>query len=228
MLRSEITLVHCTKLSSMIFLKYNEIHAKIKQDLKESRQISIALNAWSSSQKVAYLRVLIYWMNATFQYHEHLIEFTSLQVEHTDRHLMQELFKILNTYDIKNKLFDVVIDNASNNDTLKKKLERVLSQRDISWNRAQNSISCMTHIINLMTQKFIKTIESKTLNDNFAVSLDDDQVENVITSNDFCTVVKKIFIRLIMQKDNAFTNQWNRFALLLLSSTVLLNESFAF
>jgi len=58
-----------------------------------------------------------------------------------------------------------------------------------------------------MTQEFIKAIESKTLNDNFAVSLDDDQVENVITSNDLCTVVKKIFIRLIMQKDNAFTNQ---------------------
>ncbi len=71
-------------------------------------------------------------MNVTFQYREHLIEFTSLQVEHTDHHLMQELFKILNTYDIKNKLFDVVINNASNNDTLKKKLERVLNRRDIS------------------------------------------------------------------------------------------------
>ncbi len=65
----------------------------------------------------------------------------------------------------------------------------------------------MTHIINLMTQEFIRAIESKTLNDNLAVSLDDDQVENVITSNDLCTVVKKIFIKLIMQKDNAFTNQ---------------------
>jgi len=71
-------------------------------------------------------------MNATFQYHEHLIEFISLQVKHIDHHLMQKLFKILNTYNIKNKLFDVIIDNASNNDTLKKKFERVLSQRDIS------------------------------------------------------------------------------------------------
>ncbi len=71
-------------------------------------------------------------MNATFQYHEHFIEFTSLPVEHTDHHLMQELFKILNTYNIKNKLFNVVINNASNNDILKKKLERMLSQRDIS------------------------------------------------------------------------------------------------
>jgi len=58
-----------------------------------------------------------------------------------------------------------------------------------------------------MTQEFIRVIESKTLNENFAVLLNDDQVENVITSNDLCTVVKKIFIKLIMQKDNAFTNQ---------------------
>ena len=65
----------------------------------------------------------------------------------------------MNTYDIKNKLFDVVINNASNNDTLKKKLERALSRRDISWDKAQNSISYMTHIINLMTQEFIKAIE---------------------------------------------------------------------
>ncbi len=71
-------------------------------------------------------------MNAAFQYREHLIKFTSLEVKHIDHHLMQKLFKILNTYNIKNKLFDVVTDNASNNDTLKKKLERALNRRDIS------------------------------------------------------------------------------------------------
>jgi hypothetical protein len=58
-----------------------------------------------------------------------------------------------------------------------------------------------------VTQEFIRAIESETLNDNSAVSLKDDQVENVITSHDLCIVVKKIFIKLIMQKDNAFTNQ---------------------
>jgi len=65
----------------------------------------------------------------------------------------------------------------------------------------------MTHIINLMTQEFIRIIESKTLNDNSAVLLKDDQVENVIINNDLCIIVKKIFIKLIMQKNNAFTNQ---------------------
>jgi len=58
-----------------------------------------------------------------------------------------------------------------------------------------------------MIQEFIRVIELKTLNDNSAVSLKDDQIENVITSNDLCIIVKKLFIKLIIQKDNAFTNQ---------------------
>ncbi len=65
----------------------------------------------------------------------------------------------------------------------------------------------MTHIINLVTQEFIRAIESKTLNNNLVVSLNDDQVKNIITSNNLCIVVKKIFIKIIMQKNNAFTNQ---------------------
>jgi hypothetical protein len=36
--------MHCIKLSNMIFLNYDEIHAKIKQDLKKSQRVFIALN----------------------------------------------------------------------------------------------------------------------------------------------------------------------------------------
>ncbi len=45
MLRSEIILVHRIKLLSMIFLNYNEIRKKIKQDLKDLRRVFITLNA---------------------------------------------------------------------------------------------------------------------------------------------------------------------------------------
>jgi len=40
---------------------------------------------------------------------------------------MQELLKILNIYNIKNKLFDIVTTNISNNNTLKEKLKKVLN-----------------------------------------------------------------------------------------------------
>ncbi len=45
MLRLKIILVHRIKLLNMIFSNYNEIREKIKQDLKKSRRVSIALNA---------------------------------------------------------------------------------------------------------------------------------------------------------------------------------------
>ncbi len=45
MLRLKITFVHRIKLLSMIFSNYDEIRKKIKQDLKKSRRVSIALNA---------------------------------------------------------------------------------------------------------------------------------------------------------------------------------------
>ncbi len=58
----------------MILLHYKKICDKIRLNLIESWCVFIALNAWFSSQRVAYLKVLIYWVNVKFQFHEHLIE----------------------------------------------------------------------------------------------------------------------------------------------------------
>ncbi len=45
MFRLKITFVHRIKLLSIIFLNYDKIYKKIKQDLKELRRVFIALNA---------------------------------------------------------------------------------------------------------------------------------------------------------------------------------------
>ena len=42
---------------------------------------------------------------------------------------MLKLIKILKFFKIKKKLFEIVINNASNNDTLKNKLNKVLNRR---------------------------------------------------------------------------------------------------
>ncbi len=151
MLRSDLQIAHCTKMIIMILSHYKKICDKIRSNLTESRRVSIALNAWSSSQRVAYLKVLIYWVDIKFQFREHLIEFTSLDIEHIDCQLMMKLMKILKNYAIKNKLFEIVIDNASNNSILKEKLEKIMSHREFRWDRTQNFINCLTHIINLVT-----------------------------------------------------------------------------
>ncbi len=112
---------------------------------------------------------------------------------------MQELFKILNIYNIKN--------NASNNSILKKKLKKTLNRRDILWDKAQNSIFYITYIINLVAQEFIKAIDLKISNNNTITLLENDQVKNIIASIKLCIIVKKIFLKIVMQTNNASTNK---------------------
>ncbi len=213
MLRSYLQIAHCTKMTIMILSYYKKICDKIRLNLTESRRVSIALNAWSSSQRVAYLRVLIYWVDVKFQFHEHFIEFTSLDIEYTERQLMMKLMKILKNYAIKNKLFKIVINNASNNSILKEKLEKIMSRREFRWNRTQNFINYLTHIINLVTQDFIQALDLKIITDNVIAQLENEQVQDIETSRELSVVIKKILLRMIMQKSNAFINHEIRFVL---------------
>ena len=123
--------------------------------------MSVALNEWTNSQKITFLKVLMYWINNKFQYQEKLIGFQSLNIDHDDWAYNQHFLQLCEYYDIKKKLLKVVIDNASNNDIMKKKFEKALNNR--TWNRNQNEISCLIHIINFIIQNFIKDMRSKSL-----------------------------------------------------------------
>jgi len=43
---------------------------------------------------------------------------------------MLKLIKILKSFEIKNKFLKIVINNASNNNTLKNKFERILNRQE--------------------------------------------------------------------------------------------------
>ncbi len=188
----------------MILSYYKEICDQIKSNFKELQCMFIALNVWSSFQRVAYLKVLIYWIDIEFQFHEHFIEFTSLDIEHIDYQLMIKLMKILKNYAIKNKLFKIVINNASNNNILKDEFKKILSHHEFQWNKTQNFINCLTHIINLMIQDFIQVIELKAITDNVIMQLKNEQMQDIKTSRDLSVVIKKILLQMIIQKSNAF------------------------
>ncbi len=197
----------------MILSHYKNICDQIRMNLKKSQYIFIALNVWSSFQRVAYLKVLIYWIDVKFQFYEHFIKFTSFDIEHINHQLMMKLMKILKNYAIKNKLFEVVINNASNNSILKEKLEKIMNHHEFQWNRTQNFINCLIYIINLVTQDFIQAFESKIIADNVIAQLKNEQVQDIKTSRELFIVIKKILLWMIMQKSNAFINYKIKFVL---------------
>ena len=147
-LRFQLIISHRTKLVKMIFNDYNVVQKTIKIKFKKSNRVFIVLNEWTNFQKITFLKVLMYWIDNKFQYQEKLIEFQSLNIDHDDRTYNQHFLQLCKYYNIKKKLLRIVIDNASNNDIMKEKLEKTLNNR--TWDKNQNEISCLTHIINFM------------------------------------------------------------------------------
>ena len=196
MLRPDVKLVGRTRLTQMVFSDYDAVCEQIKLDLQDSGRVSLALDVWTSPQSVAYLGVLTYWVNSQYQLQERLIGFVPLSIDHSGRSQCQEVLKLLEVFQLRQKLFGVVTDNAGSNNTLKEELERALSRVNSQWDRAENSLSCLAHVVNLVTQDFIKAIGSEATNDRIAHELGEDQVRDIGTG--LSSVVKKV-----MHKGNA-------------------------
>jgi len=74
-------------------------------------------------------------------------------------------------------------------------------------------VSCLTYIINFVTQDFISTIKLKVIDNNIVVQLKNKQLQDVAKSISLSNVIKKILKFVVMQKNNACAN-FIRFALL--------------
>ena len=104
---------------------------------------------------------------------------------------MQELLKLLNRYEIKKKLFEIIIDNVNNNKILKNELNKALNLREHILKRMQNFISCLTHTINLISQYFIAALKFETIIDEIILHLNDEQIQDMKNSTDFSNLIKK-------------------------------------
>ena len=99
-------------------------------------------------------------MSFNFEYHEQLIEISTLNIVYKDAQLLLELMKLLNFFEIKEKLFKVIINDANNKNILKDEFKRIINQRDFWWKKKENFIISLTHIVILIIKTFIEIINS--------------------------------------------------------------------
>src|SRR5437773_3509177 len=98
--------------------------------------------------------ITMHYIDQNFNLHQELLAFEPIEGQHTRQNLANIVFKTLEEYDIKTKFFCVTMDNASNNFTMVKELQKLLVDEGIQWNAKTNHIPCLAHIINLVVQKF--------------------------------------------------------------------------
>ena len=74
---------------------------------------------------MTYLNILLYWVSFNYKHYEQLTEISTFNIIYDNAQLLTELIKILNFFKIKNKFFEIIIENASNNNILKKEFKKL-------------------------------------------------------------------------------------------------------
>jgi hypothetical protein len=60
-----------------------------------------------------------------------LLAFQSLSDAHTNETMIKIVVNILKKYKLENRLLAIIIDNASNNEKMKKEMKKILKELDI-------------------------------------------------------------------------------------------------
>lgn len=119
-----------------------------------------------------HIAVTCHYIDEGFNLVEALLDFSQVHGEHTGFNLAAKLMGILEEYEILEKINCITSDSASNNNRMVKELQILFNDRGIDWPHKERHIPCITHIINIAVQDFIRVIKLGE-HDTTAYSLSD-------------------------------------------------------
>jgi hypothetical protein len=107
--------VPCTKtLKDRISSAYEAGTDKLKNQLLQLENISLTLDAWSSSAHIPYLGVTAHWITPKFEPYELLLSMEELPYPHGATEIQEHLVDLFDKWEISSKITAVITDNGSN------------------------------------------------------------------------------------------------------------------
>jgi hypothetical protein len=178
-LKRDIMIPCPTALRKKLQVLYGETEDKIKKSIPQGVKVSIAADAWTSPNKLAFLGVLGYWINDDWELEEVLLGFEEIHGSHTGENMASIIVEVLKRYGIEGQLLGFTSDSASNNGTLTKALKSELGQMSINWECEHNHICCMAHVMQLILSTFMKELKIKVKDEKMPSEFKEKYIEKV-------------------------------------------------
>ncbi|KAN0131304.1 Ribonuclease H-like domain containing protein [Lactarius tabidus] len=128
----------------------------VKEDVEG--KISIAIDAWTSSNNYAFMAIVAHYVNKVGQLEELLINFRELEGEHSGANMAEAVWETLVCFGIENQIMAFMLDNASNNDTLVDEIVKRAKEQGIYMNASWVRLRCMPHTVHLAALKLLEGI----------------------------------------------------------------------
>jgi hypothetical protein len=102
------------------------------------------------------MAIIVYFLDKDWNYREMLLGFEPLHGPHTGKNLSDVLYQLL-----KERIFSVTTDNATNNETLIRTLqEKLISTGSIGSRESIVRVPCMAHVIQLCLKQLLGHIRA--------------------------------------------------------------------
>lgn len=187
----------------MIRERYKSATVELWQTLRGSNKVSIALDTWTSPNKLAFLSITAYIVNEKWEFQEHLIGFEHLSGAHTGENMAKVVMGVLKEYEIHGRLFAITADNASNNNTLRSHLTTLLRRENgPQWEMSPIKVPCLAHVIQLVVQEIVRHLKIDAPSETLSTNLDSTQLQDINTASHVGATIKKVGWREVTISSN--------------------------
>ena len=156
-----------------------ENQKSILQRLPSGAKLSLALDCWTSPFKQAFIAITGYFLDEDWEYNEILLRFEHLHGSHSGASLSEVLFKLLQEYQITDRVLTVTTDNASNNVTLMASVHDAIESLQSANDVVIIRIPCIAHVIQLSLKDLLGKMKAAPKNDVAEQAWSDDRVDSL-------------------------------------------------
>jgi hypothetical protein len=133
---------------NIIYSAYNYSFPQLKQLIQiQATSISLTMDLWTARNRQGYLGVTCSYFDQSFQLKEFALDVAYVRYPHTAENILNTLEEILMDWEIRNLIFNVTTDNASN----MKKAVKIMD--GVNW------LGCTAHTLQLVIGKGMKPAE---------------------------------------------------------------------
>jgi hypothetical protein len=183
----------------VIYEAYNYSFPKLKNMLSiETTSVSLTMDLWTARNRQGYLGVTCSYFDQSFKLREFTLDITYVRYPHTAVHIKDTLENILNEWNIREKVFTITTDNASNMKKCVNDMEEV------------NHLGCSAHTLQLVVGKGMKPAEiligrAKQLIDFFMRPKQSERLEDA--QKNFPTLLEELENEIALQNEEEENEQ---------------------
>jgi len=131
----------------IIYEAYNYSLPKLKEILStQATSVSLTMDFWTARNRQGYLGVICSYIDKSFKLCEFTLDISYIRYPHTANHIRETLENILDNWNIREKIFTITTDNASN-------MKKCVRDMEI------NQLGCSAHTLQLVIGKGMKPAE---------------------------------------------------------------------